>query len=172
MTRLLPAAVLRLVFVFCLFGSAVGPVAAQVTVWSPFNVPTAVDQGVRKDADVAYADGQRKKLDIYRPEKMTGPAPVVMFVYGGAWAAGERWEYEFVGRAFAAAGYVTVIPDYRLFPEVVYPDFLEDVAQSMKWVEDNIAQYGGDKNRFFIAGHSAGAYNAVMVALDHSFMRE
>lgn len=148
------------------------PAAAQVTIWSPFNVPTAVDQGVRKDADIAYADGERKKLDVYRPENMTGPAPVVMFVYGGAWQAGARWEYEFVGRAFAAAGYVTVIPDYRLFPEVVYPDFLEDVAQSMKWVEDNIASYGGDKNRFFIAGHSAGAYNSVMVALDHSFARE
>jgi acetyl esterase/lipase len=63
-----------------------------------------------------------------------------MFVYGGAWQAGARWEYEFVGRAFAAAGYVAVLPDYRLFPEVVYPDFLEDIAQSMKWVEDNIAQ--------------------------------
>ena len=172
MTRLLSAAVLRLVLVLSLAGAAVAPAAAQVTIWSPFNVPTAVDQGVRKDADVAYADGERKKLDIYRPETMTGPAPVVMFVYGGAWQAGARWEYEFVGRAFAAAGYVAVVPDYRLFPEVVYPDFLEDIAQSMKWVEDNIASYGGDKNRFFIAGHSAGAYNSVMVALDNSFLRE
>lgn len=172
MTRLLSAAVLRLVLVLSLAGAAVAPAAAQVTIWSPFNVPTAVDQGVRKDADVAYADGERKKLDIYRPETMTGPAPVVMFVYGGAWQAGARWEYEFVGRAFAAAGYVAVVPDYRLFPEVVYPDFLEDIAQSMKWVEDNIAQYGGDKNRFFMAGHSAGAYNSVMVALDNSFLRE
>jgi acetyl esterase/lipase len=163
---------LRLVTVFFLIAAATVPASAQVTIWSPFNVPTAVDQGVRKDADIPYADGQRKKLDVYRPEKMDGPAPVLMFIYGGAWAAGDRFEYEFAGRAFAAAGYVTVIADYRLFPEVVYPDFLDDVAQAMKWIEDNIASYGGDKNRFFMAGHSAGAYNAVMAALDHSFTRE
>ena len=113
MSRSFSAAVSRLVFAFFLVAAVVAPASAQVTIWSPFNVPTAVDQGIRKDADVAYADGERKKLDIYRPEKMDGPAPVVMFVYGGAWQAGARWEYEFVGRAFAAAGYVAVLPDYR-----------------------------------------------------------
>lgn len=149
------------------------PAAAQaVTIFSPFNIGAAVDQGVRKDENVAYADGERKKLDIYRPEKQTGPAPVVMFIYGGGWAAGDKFEYDFVGRAFAANGYVAVIADYRKFPEVAYPDFVSDNAEAMKWIEDNIANYGGDTNRFFLAGHSAGAYNAVMLALDHSFRRE
>jgi acetyl esterase/lipase len=148
------------------------PAAAQVTIFSAFNLPAAVDQGVRKHADVPYADGERKKLDVYRPADADGPAPVVMFIYGGGWRAGDRFEYEFVGRALAAQGFVAVIPDYRKFPEVRYPEFLEDNAQAIKWVEDNIAGYGGDKSRFFIAGHSAGAYNAVMLALDKSFLRE
>lgn len=165
------SALLRLPFALLLLTLA-SPVRAQVTIFSPFNLAAAVDQGVRKTADVPYADGLRKKLDIYEPENRTGPAPVVMFIYGGGWRAGDRYEYEFVGRALAAHGFVVVIPDYRIFPEVRYPEFLEDNAQAMKWIEDNIAGYGGDKNRFFVAGHSAGAYNSVMLALDRSFLRE
>lgn len=166
-----PAALLRLVPVLflALFAS---PATAQVTIFSAFNLPGAVDGGARKHADIPYADGERKKLDVYRPENQSGPAPVVMFIYGGGWAAGDKFEYEFVGRAFAAAGYVAVIPDYRKYPEVAYPDFLSDNAEAIKWVEDNIAGYGGDKSRFFLAGHSAGAYNAVMLSLDQSFLRE
>ncbi|MGV3492011.1 MAG: alpha/beta hydrolase [Devosia sp.] len=148
------------------------PAMAQVTIFSPFNLAEATDRNVEKIADVAYADGKRKKLDIYLPTETTGPAPVVMFIYGGAWRAGDKFEYEFAGRAFAAAGFITVVPDYRLYPEVKYPDFLEDNAQAMRWIEDNIAKYGGDSSRFFLAGHSAGAYNAVMLGLDSSFRRE
>lgn len=145
---------------------------AQVTIFSPFNIAEAVDQNVKKTADIPYADGPRKKLDIYQPKDATGPAPVVMFIYGGSWRAGDKFEYEFAGRALAASGFVTVIADYRLWPEVKYPDFLEDCAQAMRWIEDNIANYGGDTKRFFVAGHSAGAYNAVMLGLDSSFRRD
>jgi acetyl esterase/lipase len=172
MLRAFASALPRLVLGVFLILAGTLPAAAQVTIFSPFNIPAAMDGGVHKDADIAYADGDRKKLDIYRPEHADGPAPVVMFIYGGGWAAGDKFEYEFVGHAFAAAGYVAVIPDYRKFPEVTYPGFLEDNAQAMKWIEDNIANYGGDKNRFFLAGHSAGAYNSVMLALDHSFRKE
>lgn len=148
------------------------PALAQVTIFSPFNIAEAMDKDVRKLADIAFADGQRMKLDVYQPAELSGPAPVVMFIYGGGWRAGDKFEYEFAGRAFAAAGYVTVIADYRLFPEVRYPDFLEDNARAIKWIEDNIAEFGGDTSRFFLAGHSAGAYNAMMLALDRSFVRE
>jgi acetyl esterase/lipase len=151
---------------------AASPATAQVTIFSAFNLGPAVDQGVKKHENVPYADGERKKLDIYTPEKPEGPAPVVMFIYGGGWAAGDKFEYEFVGRAFAAAGYVAVIADYRKYPEVLYPDFVADNAEAMKWIEDNIASYGGDTSRFFLAGHSAGAYNSVMLALDSSFRSE
>jgi acetyl esterase/lipase len=157
--------------IFLVLGVAL-PAAAQITIFSPFNIPTAVDAGVRKHENVPYADGSGMRLDVYRPEKQDGPAPVVMFIYGGGWAAGSKFEYDFVGRAFAANGYVAVIADYRKFPEVKYPDFISDNARAMKWIEDNIAGYGGDKTRFFLAGHSAGAYNAVMLALDGSFRRE
>lgn len=166
------SALTRLAIAFALLVALVAPAAAQVTIFSPFNLKEAMDGGVRKHDNIAYADGQRKKLDIYRPEETNGPSPVIMFIYGGAWRAGDRFEYEFVGRALAANGFTVVIPDYRLWPEAKYPDFLDDNAQAMKWVEDNIAGYNGDKNRFFLAGHSAGAYNAVMLALDSSFREE
>lgn len=171
MQHAVAAAFVRLALLVSLVCLA-SPAAAQVTIFSPFNLPGAVDGGVKKLADIAYADGDRMKLDIYRPETLDGPAPVVMFIYGGGWAAGDRFEYEFVGRAFAANGYIAVIPDYRKYPEVVYPGFLSDNARAIKWIEDNIAQYGGDKSRFFLAGHSAGAYNSVMLALDSAYLRE
>jgi acetyl esterase/lipase len=145
---------------------------AQVTIFSPFNIAEAMDGGSEKTSDVPYAEGDRHKLDVYRPEHLTGPAPVVMFIYGGSWRAGSKFEYEFVGRAFAAAGFVTVIADYRLWPDVRYPDFLEDNGAAMRWVQDHIAEYGGDPNRFFLSGHSAGAYNAVMLGLDSSFLHD
>jgi acetyl esterase/lipase len=165
---------LRLVLVLLALAATALPAAADnpVTIFSPFNIAEAVDQNVEKIADIAYADGARKKLDMYRPLKPGGLSPVVMFIYGGSWRAGDKFEYEFVGRALAAAGFITVIADYRLWPEVKYPDFLDDNAQAMKWIQDNIESYGGDPKRFFVAGHSAGAYNAVMLGLDGSFRRD
>lgn len=148
-------------------------VAQAVSIMDPFNIPAAMDGGTSKVGDgIAYADGVRTKLDVYAPEERGAPAPVVFFIYGGGWSRGERGEYEFVGRALASRGFVTVIADYRLYPEVRYPDFLEDGARALRWVQDNIANFGGDPNRLFLAGHSAGAYNAVMQALDPSFRAE
>lgn len=147
--------------------------AFALSVMDPFNLPAAMDGGTVKVGDgVAYADGPRHKLDVYAPEARGTSAPVVFFIYGGGWNRGERSDYQFVGRALAARGFVTVIADYRLVPEVTYPGFLEDSANALRWVQDNIASYGGDPTRLFLAGHSAGAYNAVMLAMDPSFLRE
>ncbi len=156
------------------FALAPAGVNAQVTIFSPFNVPGSVDENVRVLAkDVPYADGARQKLDIYGPSEPQGLlSPVVMFIYGGSWRSGDKFEYEFVCRGLAAQGFVCVIADYRLFPEVKYPQFLNDCAQAVKWIEDNITNYGGDTKRFFLAGHSAGAYNAVMLGLDKSFLHD
>jgi acetyl esterase/lipase len=150
------------------------PASAQaVSVMDPFNLPAAMDSGTSKVGDgIAYADGERHKLDVYAPEQRGAAAPVVFFIYGGGWNRGQRSDYQFVGRALAARGFVTVIADYRLVPEVRFPDFLYDSAGALRWVQDNIANYGGDPNRLFLAGHSAGAYNAVMLALDPSFRQE
>ena len=148
------------------------PAQAQIDIMAPFNQASAMDEAVVLARDLAYADGDRKKLDIYGPKQLAGPAPVVMFIYGGAWKQGRRQDYQFVGHALAANGFIVVVPDYRLYPEVTYPGFLEDNAQAAKWIEDNIGAYGGDISRFFIAGHSAGAYNAVMLGLERSFFRD
>ena len=144
-----------------------------LSVMDPFNLPAAMDAGTIKAGDgVAYADGPRHRLDVYAPEARGSLAPVVFFIYGGGWNRGERSDYQFVGRALASRGFVVVIADYRLVPEVQFPGFLEDSAKALKWVQDNIANYGGDTSRLFLAGHSAGAYNATMLALDPSFLRD
>ncbi|WP_426196631.1 alpha/beta hydrolase [Massilia sp. DWR3-1-1] len=120
--------------------------------------------------DIAYGIGARLKLDVYRPARPAAGAPVVVFFYGGNWNSGQRKDYAFVGRALASRGIVAVIPDYRLYPQVRYPDFLDDSAQAVAWVAQHIGAYGGDANSLFVMGHSAGAYNAAMVALDSRWL--
>ena len=120
--------------------------------------------------DLAFGEGPRLKLDIYRPAKAAAGAPVVVFFYGGNWNSGERKDYAFVGRALASRGIVAVIPDYRLYPQVSYPDFLDDSAQAVAWTARHIGGYGGDPKNLFVMGHSAGAYNAAMVALDKRWL--
>jgi acetyl esterase/lipase len=134
---------------------------------SPLTAINALSPGGASDTttDLAYGPGARNKLDIYRPNKAAA-APVVVFFYGGNWTSGQRADYAFVGRALAARGILVVIPDYRLYPEVRYPDFLDDSAQAVAWTAKNIARYGGDPKNLFLMGHSAGAYNAAMLALD------
>jgi acetyl esterase/lipase len=118
---------------------------------------------------VAYGEGERRKLDIYAPAGV-GPFPVLVFLYGGAWDSGSRAIYRFLGGAFASHGLVTVIPDYRLYPEVKFPSFLQDCAAAVRWTRDNIGRYGGDAGPFFLMGHSAGAYNAAMLGLDGEWL--
>lgn len=123
-------------------------------------------------ANLNFGDGHRDKLDIYRPSNNASSAtrPVVVFFYGGSWNRGSKQDYAFVGHSLAERGYVTVIPDYRLYPEVRYPEFLKDNAKAIAWVRENISQHGGDPGRIFVMGHSAGAYNAAMMALDERWL--
>ena len=114
--------------------------------------------------DVAYGPDPRQKLDIYAAGP-GGRSPTAVFVYGGSWDNGDRQSYSFVGRALAARGITTLVPDYRLVPQVRYPDFIVDVASALRWAEDNAASHGGNPRQIVLIGHSAGAYNAVMVAL-------
>ncbi len=135
------------------------------------NAFTPADAGSRLAASgIAYGPDERHRLDIYVPEQGTGRAPVMIFLYGGGWNSGERADYGFVGHAFAAQGFVTVIPDYRLVPQVRFPAFVEDGALALRWVRDHIAPYGGDPTGIALSGHSAGAYNAMMLALDRRFL--
>lgn len=136
-----------------------------------YNAVIAKDAGgARVASDIAYGSDARQRLDVYAPD---GPSRgVVVFVYGGSWNSGARGDYAFVGRALAARGYVTVIPDYRLVPTVRYPDFVQDTARAVAWTSRNAAQYGGDAGGLFVVGHSAGAYNALMVALAPEFLAD
>lgn len=122
---------------------------------------------------VAYGDAPRQKLDVYAPRaKSTGRRPVVVFFYGGSWNSGSRFGYAFVGRALAAQGFVVVIPDYRLVPDVRYPALIEDGAAAVRWTETHVAELGGDPGRLVLMGHSAGAYIAAMLAVDDRWLKE
>ncbi len=119
---------------------------------------------------VAYGDNPRQKLDLYVPESHGPALPVVVFFYGGSWQGGRRQDYRFVGEALASRGCVALVVDYRVYPEVRYPDFLRDGAAAVRWARDHVAEYGGDPQRLFVMGHSAGAYNAAMLALDSRWL--
>ena len=118
--------------------------------------------------DVAYGPLARQRLDIYRPADAAPAAgwPVVVFFYGGSWNRGEKGEYKFVGEALASRGVLTLVADYRLYPEVRYPDFLKDSALALGLGLNEAKRLGGDAKRVFVMGHSAGGYNAAMLALD------
>ncbi len=119
-----------------------------------------------KTASIAYGDDPRQTLDIYRPVTASPNAPVVVFFYGGSWNSGAKDDYGFVGEALASRGIVVVIADYRLYPQVRYPLFLQDSAQAVAWTYQHIADYGADPHQLYLMGHSSGAYNASMLALD------
>ena len=123
--------------------------------------------------DQPYGNGPRQSLDIWVPEaaKQGDRLPVVIFFYGGGWSSGERESYGFVGRALAQKGFVVVIPDYRLAPKAHWPDFLQDSAAAVAWTHRHIGGLAGDPDRIALIGHSAGAYNAMMLALDPQWLR-
>ncbi|GAA4032289.1 alpha/beta hydrolase [Actimicrobium antarcticum] len=139
-----------------------------LTACSPLTLINAATPGYasEKSRDIHYGSDQRNQLDIYRPRDAKAAAPVVVFFYGGSWNMGSRSDYAFVGEALAARGIVAVLADYRLYPQVRYPAFVDDSAQAVAWTLKEIQRYGGDPKRVFVMGHSAGAYNAAMVALD------
>ena len=102
----------------------------------------AGDQARLAAAGIPFGDDPRLKLDVWTPlQRSSEPRPVVVFFYGGGWTSGERGDYGFVGRAFAARGFVTIVPDYRLVPQVRFPTFIEDGARAIRWAHDHAAQY-------------------------------
>jgi len=126
----------------------------------------------RNFSDLPYGNQPRQKLDAYLPNqaKTDKTLPMVVFFYGGSWSTGDRADYRFVGEALASQGIIALVADYRLSPEVRYPVFLQDSALAMRWAFDNAQKYGADPARIFVMGHSAGAYNAAMMALDKRWL--
>ena len=120
--------------------------------------------------DLAYGSLERHKLDVYTPNR-ANKAPVIFYVHGGSWRNGDKSDYPFLADAFIEKGFLFVAINYRLAPAVQFPAFVEDAALAFKWVKSNIAQYGGDANRIFLMGHSAGGHIASLLALDPAYLR-
>ncbi len=136
-----------------------------------FNALVSKDKGSKLLAkDVAYGADPRLKLDIYAPTEGQGPWPVIIFVHGGSWSSGNKNPYEFVGRALAARGFLTILPNYRLHPEHPYPAFVEDTALAIDWTTRHAGEYGGDPKHIIASGHSAGAYNVALAILDKHYL--
>jgi acetyl esterase/lipase len=122
-------------------------------------------------SDIAYGAESEQKLDIYLPND-AGPTQhdVVVFFYGGRWTNGAKEDYRFVGMALAEQGFVVVIPNYRKYPQVHFPVFVQDGAKALAWVYDNINDYHGAQGRINVAGHSAGALIGALLAADERYL--
>ena len=122
---------------------AAGTAQAHPAVQSLYSRIVA-DRGVSVETGAAYGPLARQVLDIYRPANGKGDGdddgPIAVFIYGGGWRSGERGTYGFVGAALAARGITTVIPDYRLYPDVMFPAFIEDAARAYAWTTANLAR--------------------------------
>ena len=129
----------------------------------------AIGVGVEVTHKVRFADGKRGLLDVYHPKGASG-APTIVFFYGGGWESGERADYRFAAVALAKCGFVVAVPDYRVYPEVRYPDFIADGAKAVRWARRNAEEFGGDAGLIALVGHSAGAYIAAMLALDRRWL--
>ena len=165
----------RLSIRILLAGAAVIGTVVGVGACAPLKVLNGLVPGdtYRSERDIVYGELARQRLDVYVPvvQAAGASAPIVVFFYGGGWQSGARTDYLFAGEAFAGRGYVTVIPDYRLYPDVRYPDFLVDCARAVAWAVRNAARFGGDARRIYLVGHSAGAYNAAMLSYAPEYLK-
>ena len=152
------------------------PATLIVVLLLHFCSPTAVlnalapRDGITLTRDITYSGGPRRTLDVYAPRPAATPSPVLVFFYGGGWSSGSKEMYRFVGAGLAARGVLVVIPDYRLYPEVRFPAFMDDAAAAVAWARANAANFGGDPHRLFLMGHSAGGQIAALLALDPSYL--
>jgi acetyl esterase/lipase len=133
------------------------------------NAPAYVGS-YERHADIRYGGLPRQSLDVYVPAGAWN-RPTVVFWYGGIWTKGTKEQYRFVGAALANAGYVAVLPDYRLYPTARFPDFVDDGALAVKWAREHASELGGNPGSIFIMGHSAGAHLAAMLALDERYLK-
>jgi acetyl esterase/lipase len=130
------------------------------------NVPTVFGAYARH-ADIPYGSDPQQRLDVYVPDKASEvPKTMVIFWYGGRWSTGDKSDYRFVGAALAELGYVAVLPNYRHYPQVKMPGFMEDAARAALWATLHAADYAVDRGRVYLMGHSAGAHMAVLAVLD------
>jgi acetyl esterase/lipase len=133
------------------------------------NLPAAFG-AYKRHANVAYGADPQHRLDVYVPDASADALnPVVVFWHGGGWISGDKADYRFVGAALAASGYVAVLPNYRHYPQVKMSGFMDDAAQASLWSRAHAADFGGDAQRLYLMGHSAGAHMAALLTLDSRY---
>jgi acetyl esterase/lipase len=123
-----------------------------------------------RTADIAYGADPQQRLDIYKPRHGSSAKPIVVFWHGGRWSFGDKSEYRFVAAALCDLGYVVVVPNYRHYPQVKMPGFMQDAAQAAVWAAGHAADFGADPKRLYFMGHSAGAQMAALLALDQRYL--
>lgn len=159
-------------FQISLLGVLLTTSACTQTAFVAANLPTHFDETVVVQ-DRAYGPDPAQKLDIYIPADNTKqPLEVVVFFYGGRWTYGAKENYRFVGSTFADRGFLVVIPDYRKYPQVRFPVFVEDGAKALSWVYDHIAESHGNPTRIHVVGHSAGAHVGALVTADPRYLAD
>lgn len=126
---------------------------------------TVSRKGFALEADIPYGANPRQKLDFYRPETPRPDGKAVIFFYGGSWDSGAKSDYLFVAQALAARGIAAIVADYRLYPEVRFPAFIEDGALAVRWAADKVRT-----DKLFLMGHSAGAQIALMLAVNTPYL--
>ncbi len=122
-------------------------------------------------SDVPYGDQPEQKIDLYMPAGDASDAPVLVFFHGGGWTEGTRKDLTATAESLTVAGMIVAVPDYRLYPRAVFPEFVEDCAAAVAHVRWMLGQLGG-RHRLFIGGHSAGAFNAAILAADKHFLAD
>lgn len=134
-----------------------------------------IENGDAPAIEVAYGDAPRQRYDVYRPVgadglPLSGPLPVVIFVHGGSWETGDKHAYRWVGQGLAAQGFIAVLPNYGLMPDRRFPGFVDDAARAVAHAYAQLSQWGGDRARVVLMGHSAGAHIAALVAYDARYL--
>ena len=127
-------------------------------------------ENIRRDIPYAEPANAKQTLDVYAPDNAKG-LPVVFWIHGGGWQGGDKANAHQKPKAFVDKGYVFVSTNYRLLPDVDMETIVRDVAKSMRWVNDHIAEYGGDPRRVIVTGHSAGAQLAALICTDERYLK-
>lgn len=149
-----------------LLGSAAALSACQASYFGVINAVNRSD-GVTITTEV-HDPRNALSMDIYQHADTPADAPILVFVYGGSWRSGERAWYRFIGESLAAEGVIVVIPDYRKYPDTAFPGFVDDVAVAVRHARDRASVWGGKD--IFLAGHSAGAHIALLIASDARYL--
>lgn len=160
---------LCLVIILLAFSALVGSLVFSKSARN-FAIAAISENTIKKETNITYGPDNRHRLDIYKPDAENKNTPLVIFYYGGGWTAGNRDLYHFVGAALAKKGYTTIIPDYRLYPEVKFPEFVNDAALAYQWAWQKFVKDKSASRSIILIGHSAGAHIGALLSYDKTYL--